>query len=135
MARHAKPRQPRLRAAGLTVTVSAIGAAIGGGAGVAQAAEHAEPAPALPAYRVADLEPAPAVGALTGATGAGAVGNPVRSVPLNPLAHTPVDPLNNGVGTQIADFKPVDTRQATGSLGHVPDVPVAGPMLGGLGRG
>ncbi|MEU2154930.1 hypothetical protein ABZ532_07895 [Streptomyces sp. NPDC019396] len=124
MARHSRPRHPRLRTVGLTVT--ALGAAIGGGAGAAQAAET------LPAYEVADIDPAPAVGTLTGT---GAMGNPVEHVPLNPLANTPVDPLNNGVGTQIADFKSVDTRQATGSLGHTSDIPVAGPLLGGLAAG
>ncbi|MEU2431025.1 hypothetical protein ABZ611_16205 [Streptomyces sp. NPDC007861] len=112
-------RHTLLRAAGLSL--AAVGAALGGGAGTAQAAHTPH---------VGDLDPAAAVGAATGALGyAGAT---VESVPLNPLADTGVDPLDNGVGTQIADFRSLDTRSLTGSLGHVQDLPVAGPLLGGM---
>lgn len=122
MARHKAPKAPRrslLRAAGLTVT--AAGAAIGAGAGAAQAAQ------------VGDLEPPAAVQAVQ--SGVGHAGAPVGHVPLNPLAHTGVDPLDNGVGTRVADFKPVETRAVTGSLATMSDVPVAGPLLGGVTPG
>ncbi|MGK5639024.1 hypothetical protein ACSNOK_12075 [Streptomyces sp. URMC 126] len=50
----------------------------------------------------------------------------LRMLPVNPLAGTGSDPLNNAVGTQVADFKPVSTRALTGSLsdgGKLQDVP------------
>ena len=102
-------RHTLLRAAGLTV--SALGAALAGGAGAAHAAQ------------VGDLDPAAAVQSLTGTVGH--AGGPVEHAPLNPLANTGVDPLDNGVGTQVGDFRPVSTREFTGSLGTAPDVPVA----------
>ncbi|MFC5799713.1 hypothetical protein [Streptomyces formicae] len=108
-------RHTLLRAAGLSL--AAVGAALGGGAGTAQAA-------------AGDLDPAAAARGVTDAlTHATA---PVESLPLNPLKGTGVDPLDNGVATQVADFRGVDTRELTGSLGHLPDLPVAGPLLGGL---
>ncbi|MFE7774095.1 hypothetical protein ACFU5O_09370 [Streptomyces sp. NPDC057445] len=112
-------RHTLLRAAGLAVT--AVGAALGAGAGSAQAAQ------------VGDLDPAAALHALDGT--AGHMSGPVEHVPLNPLANTGVDPLDNGVGTQVADFRPVNSRELTGSLGGVDDVPVAGPLLGGITPG
>ena len=47
----------------------------------------------------AGLEP------LTGAVGHAT--GPVAGLKPNPLAGTGVDPLDNGVGTQLADFKPL----------------------------
>ncbi|MBC2875317.1 MULTISPECIES: hypothetical protein [Streptomyces] len=50
----------------------------------------------------------------------------LRMLPVNPLARTGSDPLNNAVGTQVGDFKPVSTRALTGSLsdgGKVQDLP------------
>ncbi|MEU3304354.1 hypothetical protein ABZ729_31745 [Streptomyces sp. NPDC006678] len=105
-----------LRAAGLTVT--AVGAALGSGVGTAQAAPAGEHDPSASVQALADT--------------VGYVSRPVKSVPLNPLAHTGVDPLDNGVGTQVADFKSLDTTGLTGSLGTPGEVPVAGPLLGGL---
>ncbi|MEU2107496.1 hypothetical protein ACIOWI_07370 [Streptomyces sp. NPDC087659] len=104
-----------LRAAGLTVT--ALGAALGAGAAPAQAA-HADGHGSATVNALADT--------------VGYVGAPVENVPLNPLAHTGVDPLDNGVGTQVADFKALETRHVTGSLGSPREVPLAGPLLGGL---
>ncbi|MGW7370275.1 hypothetical protein ACWGI8_44415 [Streptomyces sp. NPDC054841] len=109
-------RHKLLRTAGLTIT--AVGAALGGGAGAAQAAS------------VGDVEPAASAQAL--ADTVGYVSAPVQHIPLNPLANTGVDPLNNGVGTQVADFQSVDSRSLTGSLATAQDIPVAGPLLGGL---
>ncbi|MGW1880951.1 hypothetical protein [Streptomyces sp. NPDC001970] len=102
-------RPTLLRSAGLTVT--ALGAALGAGAGVAQAGQ------------AGDLDPAAAL-RTTAAT--------AEHLPLNPLANTGVDPLDNGVATQGAGFKGVNTRTLTGDLASAPDLPVAGPLLGGL---
>ncbi|WP_175410815.1 hypothetical protein [Streptomyces sp. TRM64462] len=106
----------RLLKAGLTV--SAVGAALGAAGGTAQAAQLHE------------LDPAAALQAVTGAVPHAAA--PVKHFKINPLAETGVDPLDNGFGTQVADFRPVDTTSVTGSLTSAPNLPVAGPLLGGV---
>ncbi|UUN28796.1 hypothetical protein [Streptomyces sp. FIT100] len=112
-------RHTLLRAAGLSL--AAVGAALGGGGGTAQAAQTPH---------VGDLDPAAAVGPTTDAIGY--TGAAVKSLSLNPLAGTPVNPLDNGVSTQVADFRSLDTRTLTGSLGRPSELPVAGPLLGGV---
>ncbi|MFD0512854.1 hypothetical protein ACFQ0Q_25665 [Streptomyces aureus] len=55
---------------------------------------------------------------------------PVKHLKLNPLSGTGVDPLDNAVGTQVADFKPVSTAAATGPVakgGALADLPLVGP--------
>ncbi|WP_335939280.1 hypothetical protein [Streptomyces sp. PTD5-9] len=131
MARHVlnKSRRRALLRAGLTVT--AIGAALGAGGAVAQAA----PLP-LPSAAGAD-------GAATGVQAAGnavsgALGQslqsgiaPVTHLRLDPLAGTGTDPLDNTVGTQVADFKPLTTGLVTDPLtsgGALKDLPVVGQL-------
>ncbi|MCX5385239.1 hypothetical protein [Streptomyces sp. NBC_00083] len=104
----ARRRRALLRA-GLTVT--AAGAALAGAGTAAQAAPL--PAAALGHSATADDLTAAAQG-LTGSVGH-AVG-PLTGLRLDPLANTGVDPLTNGVATQVADFKPVSTTAATGVL-------------------
>ncbi|MFE6227299.1 MULTISPECIES: hypothetical protein [unclassified Streptomyces] len=126
MARHAEPKDPRrglLFKAGLGVT--AAGAAVFGAGAAAQAAA---PLP-LPVDSLTRTDAGAAgAGALTGVThGIG----PLTRLQLDPLAKTGVDPLANGVGTQVADFKPVGTNLVTDHLtqgGAVADLPVAGPL-------
>lgn len=63
---------------------------------------------------------------------AGALG-PVKDLQLNPLAKTGVDPLDNAVGTQVADFKPLSTAVLTESVtegGGLEDLPLVGPATG-----
>ncbi|MFL9683283.1 hypothetical protein [Streptomyces sp. KL110A] len=128
MARHAEPKTPRrglLFKAGLGVT--AAGAAVLGASAVAQAAPGA--AVPLPVDSLTRTDAGAAgAGALTGVThGLG----PLTRLQLDPLAKTGVDPLANGIGTQVADFKPVGTDLVTGHLtegGAVADLPVAGPL-------
>ncbi|MGW1230202.1 hypothetical protein [Streptomyces sp. NPDC001478] len=134
MARHARStsRRRTLLRAGLTVT--AVGAALGAGGAAAQAA----PLPLVQATgtdtSIGDATEA-AGGAVTGALGS-AVGNglaPVTHLRLDPLAGTGVDPLDNAVGTQIADFKPVSTALVTDSLtsgGALKDLPIVGQVTG-----
>ncbi|MFF4868118.1 hypothetical protein ACIPQA_03360 [Streptomyces sp. NPDC090109] len=130
MARHAAPRTSRRSAllkAGLTVT--AAGAAlVGAGAG----AQAAAPLP-VPVDSLTQTDAA--------AAGAGALGGvghalgPLTRLQLDPLANTGVDPLDNGLGTQVADFKPVGTNLVTDHLtkgGAVADLPVVGPLSQGL---
>ncbi|WP_267246187.1 hypothetical protein [Streptomyces sp. PR69] len=117
MARHAAPRNQRraLLRAGLTVAAAA-GAVLGAGS-TAHAAKT-------------DLSEGLAH-ALPGALG------PVKSLQLDPLANTGVDPLDNAVGTQVADFPSVSTALATdpvtkgGSLGTLPLVGQAAGLLPG----
>ncbi|MFG2596971.1 hypothetical protein [Streptomyces sp. NPDC048462] len=135
MARHAlsKSRRRALLRAGLTVT--AVGAALGAGGAAAQAA----PLPAVPATG----SDSSGLGAATDAAGgavAGALGQsldnsiaPVTHLRLDPLAGTGTDPLDNAVGTQIADFKPVSTALVTDPLtsgGALKDLPVVGQVTG-----
>lgn len=131
MARHSAPptRRRALLRAGLTFT--AAGAVIGLGGAAAQAAPAA-PVPASgPDSELAEAGAAATAG-LSGALGhslAGGVG-PVKNLQLNPLAKTGVDPLDNAVGTQVADFKPLSTAVVTESItqgGGLKDLPVVGP--------
>ncbi|WP_225804708.1 hypothetical protein [Streptomyces sp. NK15101] len=126
MARHTEPRASRRSAllrAGLGVT--AAGAAVFGAGAAAQAAA---PVP-LPVDSLSRTDAGAAgAGALEGVThGVG----PLTRLQLDPLANTGVDPLDNGLGTQVADFKPVGTNLVTDHVtkgGAVADLPVAGPL-------
>jgi hypothetical protein len=98
MARHAAPGtgSPTLRSAGLTLSMA--GAALAMAAGGAQASELSVPA------------------AVSG------VVDPIANLKVNPLAHTGVDPLDNGVATRVADFPSVGTGMVTGTLTQGPSV-------------
>ncbi|MEU2130853.1 hypothetical protein [Streptomyces sp. NPDC018352] len=139
MARHALSKSPRraLLRAGLTVT--AVGAALGAGGAAAQAA----PLPHVPVVG-ADTGLGAAGEAATGAV-TGALGHslsngiaPVTHLRLDPLAGTGTDPLDNAVGTQVADFKPLSTAAVTDPLtsgGALKDLPVVGPVAQALHGG
>ncbi|WP_329614266.1 hypothetical protein OG244_14540 [Streptomyces brevispora] len=134
MARHAlsKSRRRALLRAGLTVT--AVGAALGAGGAAAQAA----PLPLVQATG-ADSSLGEAFDAAGGGV-AGALGHslnsgiaPVTHLRLDPLAGTGTDPLDNAVGTQIADFKPISTAAVTDPVtsgGALKDLPVVGQVTG-----
>lgn len=96
MARHAASRTSTLRSAGLTLSMT--GAALAMAAGGAQAGELDVPA------------------ALAGVT------DPIANLKVNPLAHTGVDPLDNGIATKVADFPAVGTGMVTGVLTQGPSV-------------
>ncbi|MFG2330350.1 hypothetical protein ACGFMM_12055 [Streptomyces sp. NPDC048604] len=129
MARHAatSPRRSLLRTAGLTVT--AAGAVLGLG-GAAQAATAPVP---LPVGTLAGSDTTEAAQGVVDALPYAVA--PVKDLQLDPLANTGVDPLDNGVGTQVADFQPVSTTMATdpvtkgGSLGTLPVVGEATGLL------
>ncbi len=58
---------------------------------------------------------------------------PVTDLQLDPLANTGVDPLDNAVGTQIADFKPVTTAIVTDPItsgASLSELPVVGAVTG-----
>ncbi|MCX4729949.1 hypothetical protein [Streptomyces sp. NBC_01363] len=136
MARHALSRSRRraLLRAGLTVT--AVGAALGAGGAAAQAA----PLPHVPVVGAdSSLGEAgeAAGGAVTGALGHSLRNGiaPVTHLRLDPLAGTGTDPLDNAVGTQLADFKPLSTAAVTDPLtsgGALKDLPLVGPVTQAL---
>ncbi|MFE9994498.1 hypothetical protein [Streptomyces avermitilis] len=130
MARHASLPNPTARRA--LVALATAGAALGAGAATASAqaapvvdATHNRPAPTGAIDPQAGLRP------LTGTVGY--VTGPVEGLKPNPLAGTGVDPLDNGVGTQVADFKPLSSKALTGPLAQAPSVgstPVLGRAAG-----
>jgi hypothetical protein len=148
--RHARERQTggggvqrALLRAG--VTVSAVGAAMAGGAAAAVAAPAAPggsgEAPVQLSRVTSLVSPdslqsgvhgmAEGVQATEHATAGGL--RPAKDHRIHPLAGTPVDPLDNTVGTQVADFRPVSTRAVTGPIsdgGAVRTLPVVGPAAG-----
>ncbi|WP_329135774.1 hypothetical protein OG552_22775 [Streptomyces sp. NBC_01476] len=110
----------------LVLTFTAAAAAAGS-AGVAAADT------ALPSQAVTDALPTQALPTqyVTGSLGYGIA--PVRDLRLDPLANTTVDPLNNAVGSQVADFKPVSTAAVTSPLsqgGSLGTLPLLGPATG-----
>jgi hypothetical protein len=120
MARHASPSRSTARRA--LIAVAAAGAVVGtaprtGGVDRSAAADDVTPA-------------------VKGVTGTvGHVTGTVAGLKPNPLAGTGVDPLDNGVGTRIADFRPVDSRMLTGPVAEAPSIgsiPVVGQVLGAL---
>jgi len=128
MARHVlnKPRHRALLRAGLTVT--AVGAALGAAGAAAQAAP-------LPLASTAGAESGieAAGNATTGALGQSLRSGvaPVTHLRLDPLAGTGTDPLDNTVGTQVADFAPVSTGAVTDPVtsgGALNDLPLVGQL-------
>ncbi|MFG2603647.1 hypothetical protein ACGFT2_08875 [Streptomyces sp. NPDC048514] len=133
MARHTSSQHPAARR--VLITLAAAGAALGAGAATASA----DSVPALGlAYRPLDfgkVDPQAGVGAATGMVGY--VTGPVAGLKPNPLAGTGVDPLDNGVATQLGDFKPLSSQMLTRPLAQAPSlgsVPVLGQALGGPGH-
>ncbi|MFI5754373.1 hypothetical protein [Streptomyces sp. NPDC051569] len=137
MARYAAPTSPRrtLLRAGLTLT--AAGAALGLGGAAAQAAGPAAPAAATDTGNQITEAGTVAGQSLTSALQHATAGGlaPVTHLKLNPLAGTGVDPLDNAVGTQVADFKPLSTATVTDPVtrgGALKDLPVVGTVVGML---
>ncbi|MBM9504620.1 hypothetical protein [Actinacidiphila acididurans] len=119
---------PSLRTA-LALTLTAA-ASVVAPAAVAAAATPVPLADALPADSVADALPTQYVLGALGSATAGGVG-PVKHLTLDPLSGTGTDPLDNAVGTQVADFRPVSTAGVTAPLtggGSLSTLPVAGPL-------
>ncbi|MGD6754058.1 hypothetical protein [Streptomyces sp. BH105] len=130
MARHAD-QQPissvrrTLMRVGLTVTAAGAVVAAGG------ASASAAPIP-LPQTQTGDenLDGA-AAGVSTALNSATANGlGTLKKLPIDPLAGTGVDPLDNSIGTQVADFVPVSTAAVTGPVASgasLEELPVVGP--------
>lgn len=110
------PNRPRtlLRAAAAVLTSAAAFAA----AGTASAA--ASPAETDNGRRTAGEE----------------ILNTIRYLPVNPLAGTNANPLDNSIGSQVDDFKPVSTGDVTKPIADsrsVGDLPLLGGAVKALG--
>jgi hypothetical protein len=133
MARHSSPQDPTAQRA--VIALATAGAALGAGAATAHAA------PAAPVVDVpwrptslGRIDPQAGLAAVTGTVGY--VTGPVSGLRPNPLAGTGVDPLDNGVGTQVADFRPIGSQMLTAPVAEansLGEVPGAGQALGVLG--
>jgi hypothetical protein len=116
MARHAASKNNRRTLLRAGLTVAAAGAALGAGGATANAAVPVGTATGLVTNSVSGV-------------------SELKSLQLHPLANTGVDPLDNAVGTQVADFKPVSTATATDNITKgqaLEDLPVAGPVAASL---
>ena len=116
---------PSLRTA-LALTMTAAAAALAAPAATAEAAP-------LPVPSTTDVLPTSGLTAalptqsVTGALGSAVA--PVRDLKLDPLSNTGVDPLDNGVGSQVADFQPLSTTAVTAPVtggGSLSTLPLAG---------
>ncbi|MCF2126031.1 hypothetical protein L1I79_06200 [Strepomyces sp. STD 3.1] len=134
MARHASPRPPHAQRA--LIALATAGAALAAGAATASA-DSGETIAGLAHTRptsLGNIDPQAGAEALTGTVGY--VTGPVSGLKPNPLAGTGVDPLDNGVGTKVADFQPLTSTALTGpvaqaeSLGAVPVLGQATSLLG-----
>ncbi|WP_406838625.1 hypothetical protein ACICHK_24925 [Streptomyces sp. AHU1] len=134
MARHAAQRNTLAR------TTARIAAMVGVAAAGAAAATpaFADTASAVDTVRtrsasLGHVDPQTGAKELTGTVGH--VTAPVEGLKPNPLAGTGVDPLDNGLGTQVGDFKPLSSKTLTGpvaqaqSVGSVPGVGQAAGLL------
>ncbi len=135
MARHASSHNQTAQRA--LIALAATGAALGAGAATAAA----EGAPVVDAVRMnpttslGQIDPQSGLAALTGSVGY--VTGAVQGLKPNPLAGTGVDPLDNGVATQLSDFQPLTSQALTGpvaqaqSIGSIPVLGEATGLLGG----
>lgn len=131
MARHATPQNPTGRRA--VAVLATAGAVLGAGAGVASAADTD---PVLDVVRtrptsLGKIDPQAGLQGLTSTVGY--VTGPVSGLKPNPLAGTGVDPLDNGVGTQLADFQPMTSQMLTGPVAQaqsIGSIPVVGQVAG-----
>ncbi|MGX1132738.1 hypothetical protein RKD49_004928 [Streptomyces glaucescens] len=129
MARHDSAKTPTGRRA--LVALATAGAALGAGATTAAAADA--PTVEMPwrATSLGEIDPQGGVRALGAALPY--VTGPVVGLKPNPLAGTGVDPLDNGVGTQLADFKPLTSQALTGPVAQaqsIGTIPVVGDVAG-----
>jgi hypothetical protein len=122
MARHASPRKFTARRA--LVLVAGAGTALGAGAATASADTPVVDVMRARPTSLGKVDPQSGLQVLTGAVGYAT--GPVSGLKPNPLAGTGTDPLDNGLATQVADFKPLSTQALTRpvaqarSLGSVP---------------
>ncbi|MFI2430562.1 hypothetical protein [Streptomyces sp. NPDC018693] len=134
MARHNSPHTATGRR--VLAALATASAALGAGAGTATAADlvHAGEPVHTNTASLGRIDPQTGLQGLTAglphATGT------LTSLKPNPLADTGVDPLDNGVSTQLADFQPLTSRELTGPIAQAQSIgtmPVVGEAAGALG--
>ncbi|NGO14656.1 hypothetical protein G5C60_45485 [Streptomyces sp. HC44] len=126
MTRHASLQTPTaqraLLRAGLALTT--VGAALGAGAATATAgvtpAVDDLAGSQLPSFSLNKINTRSGLQEVTGTVKY--VTGPVQRMKPNPLAGTGADPLDNGVGTEVADFKPVTSQDLTRPVAQAPSV-------------
>ncbi|MGP3986581.1 hypothetical protein [Streptomyces sp. 3N207] len=132
-ARHKAPAPRVFARAG--VLAAAVGAALGSAVPTAAAAEQGGAGKTGGDFAMEGLVhglTTPVRGTVRG-TGV-ALGSALKAVndlQLDPLANTGTDPLDNSVGTKIADFPPLSTAAVTGPLARgasLGDLPLVGPL-------
>lgn len=130
MARFPAYQNPTARRALLALTTAGIAV----GVGATSAAADTEPVVDVVRTRptsLGNVNPEAGVQALTGTVGY--VTGPVAGLKPNPLAGTGVDPLDNGLATQVADFPPLATTMLTAPVAQAQSlgaVPVLGQVAG-----
>lgn len=124
MTRHDSPKKPTARRA-LAVLATA-GVALGAGTATAAAAGAGS---VLDVVHTSVGRTDPQAGLRAATHAVGHTTGPVTGLKPNPLAGTGVDPLDNSVGTEVADFKPVQSKELTGPVAQAPSIesmPVVG---------
>ncbi|MDQ0950062.1 hypothetical protein QFZ24_003985 [Streptomyces phaeochromogenes] len=130
MARFSASQNPTARRALLALTTAGIAV----GVGATSAAADTEPVVDVVRTRptsLGNIDPQAGVQALTRTVGY--VTGPVAGLKPNPLAGTGVDPLDNGLATQVADFPPLATTMLTAPVAQAQSlgaVPVLGQVTG-----
>ncbi|MET7482519.1 hypothetical protein [Streptomyces sp. NPDC005538] len=130
MARHTSPQHPTAQRA--LVALATAGVALG--AGAATAAADTDPVVDVMRTRptsLGNIDPQAGLQATTGIVGY--VTGPITGLKPNPLAGTGVDPLDNGVATQLADFQPLASQALTGPVAEaesIGSIPVLGQVTG-----
>ncbi|MEU2538627.1 hypothetical protein [Streptomyces iakyrus] len=131
MARHDSPKKPTAQRA-LAVLVTA-GMALGAGAATAAAGTGS----VLDMVHTSLGKTDPRAGLQAASDTLAYTTGTVTGLKPNPLAGTGVDPLDNSVGTEVADFKPMTSREVTGPVAQAPsigDMPVVEPLNEPLSR-
>ncbi|MFF7274380.1 hypothetical protein [Streptomyces griseorubiginosus] len=131
MARYENPTAQRA-----LVALATAGVALGAGATAASAAEPVVDVVRTRPTSLGNIDPQSGLQGLAGTVGY--VTGPVAGLKPNPLAGTGVDPLDNGVGTQLADFQPLATQALTGPVAQAQSIgsmPVVGQVAGLLSNG
>lgn len=135
MARQTSPQNQTAQRA--LIALAATGAALGAGATTAAAAEGGPAVDVMrtnPTASLGQIDPQSGLAALTGSVGY--VTGAVQGLKPNPLAGTGVDPLDNGVATQLSDFQPVASQMLTAPVAQAQSIgriPVLGEALGVVG--
>uniref|UniRef100_UPI0031E11C68 hypothetical protein n=1 Tax=Streptomyces hawaiiensis TaxID=67305 RepID=UPI0031E11C68 len=117
MARHDSSMKPTAQRA-LAVLATA-GMALGAGAGAAAAAGTGS---VLDVVHTSVGKTDPRAGLQAASDTLAYTTGTITGLKPNPLAGTGVDPLDNSVGTEVADFKPMSSREVTGPVAQAPSI-------------